>query len=74
MDTELLVHLLARSGASELASALQHVAGRAIGAYSLTILCAGRLYGLRDAYGLRPLVLMAISTSPGEPSACTCLE
>ena len=57
MDTELLVHLLARSGAPELASALQQVAARALGAYSLTILCAGRLYGLRDAYGLRPLVL-----------------
>jgi amidophosphoribosyltransferase len=57
MDTELLVHLLARSGAKDFATALQAACAEAVGAYSLTLLCDGRLYGFRDAYGVRPLVL-----------------
>jgi amidophosphoribosyltransferase len=57
MDTELLVHLVARSGAADWPAALRYAASRVLGAYSLTMVCAGRLYGLRDAHGLRPLVL-----------------
>ncbi|MBN1962564.1 MAG: amidophosphoribosyltransferase [Deltaproteobacteria bacterium] len=57
MDTELIVHLLARSHAVNFADALRAVAKRALGAYSLTLLCDGRVYGLRDALGIRPLVL-----------------
>lgn len=57
MDTELLVHLLARSQKKDLASALKEAALQAVGAYSLTLLCDGRVYGLRDPHGLRPLVL-----------------
>ena len=57
MDTELIVHLLAQSGAKNLAEALRIAAQRMVGAYSLTILCDGRVYGVRDAHGVRPLVL-----------------
>jgi len=57
LDTELLAHLIARSHAPDFPSALQHMAAAAIGAYSLTMLCAGRVYALRDPNGLRPLVL-----------------
>ncbi|MBI3180355.1 MAG: amidophosphoribosyltransferase [Deltaproteobacteria bacterium] len=57
MDTELMVHLMARSEAHTLADALKFMAGRAIGSFSLTMLCDGRAYALRDAYGVRPLVL-----------------
>ncbi len=57
MDTELLVHLLARSRASSFVEGLRAVAKRVRGAYSLTMLCDGRVYGLRDANGIRPLVL-----------------
>ncbi len=57
MDTELLVHLIARSHAASFPAALQKMAEAAVGAYSLTMLGAGRLYGLRDPNGLRPLVL-----------------
>lgn len=60
MDTELIVHLLARSHAPTFADALRAVAKRAVGAYSLTFLCDGRVYGLRDALGIRPLVLGAL--------------
>ena len=57
MDTELFVHLVARSGADSFEKALVYTAGRAVGAYSLTLLLEGRLFGLRDAHGVRPLVL-----------------
>jgi amidophosphoribosyltransferase len=57
MDTELLVHLIARSHAPDFPGALQAMARSAIGAYSLVMLCAGRVYALRDPNGLRPLVL-----------------
>ena len=57
LDTELLVHLIARSHAPDFPAALQYMASRAVGAYSLTMLCNGTLYGLRDPNGLRPLVL-----------------
>lgn len=57
MDTELMVHILARSHAPFFEDALKIVAKRAVGAYSLTMLRDGRVYGLRDANGIRPLVL-----------------
>jgi len=57
MDTELMVHVLARSHAPFFEDALKVVAKRAIGAYSLTMIRDGRIYGLRDANGIRPLVL-----------------
>lgn len=57
MDTELLVHLVARSGRRALPEALRAACERVVGAYSLTFLCDGRVYGLRDAYGIRPLVI-----------------
>ena len=57
LDTELLVHLIARSQAPDFPSALRYMAERAIGAYSLTMLCDGTIYALRDPNGLRPLSL-----------------
>jgi amidophosphoribosyltransferase len=57
MDTELLVHLIARSGAPDFEGSLRAMAERAVGAYSLTMLLEGRLFGLRDPHGIRPLVL-----------------
>lgn len=66
MDTELFVHLLTRSGHRDLPDALRAAATGVIGAYSITMLCAQRLYGLRDAHGVRPLVLGALPESdPG---------
>lgn len=57
MDTELIVHLLARSGAPDFVSALRTAAEACVGAYSLTLLVDGRVYGLRDPSGVRPLVI-----------------
>ncbi|MBI5508715.1 MAG: amidophosphoribosyltransferase [Deltaproteobacteria bacterium] len=57
MDTELIVHLLARSGAKSFVDALARAAGESLGAYSLVMICEGVLYALRDPHGIRPLVL-----------------
>ncbi len=59
MDTELLVHLLALSGEATIEEGLRAVAGKVQGAYSLTMICDGRLLCLRDPHGVRPLVLGA---------------
>lgn len=57
MDTELIVHLVARSLAKSFTEALRVACDQMHGAYSLTMLCDGRLYALRDPHGVRPLVL-----------------
>ena len=57
MDTELLVHCLARSGADDLVGALQAMSERVKGAYSLVMLCGEAIYACRDPHGIRPLVL-----------------
>ncbi len=57
LDTELLVHLIARSEASGFEEALKYMAKKALGAYSLAMIRGDKLYGLRDPHGLRPLVL-----------------
>lgn len=57
MDTELFVHLLTRSRQSDLYDALRRACEGVVGAYSLTLLCGQRLLALRDAHGIRPLVI-----------------
>lgn len=57
MDTEVMAHLVARSGAATFEQAFQLAARSMVGAYSLTMLSHGRLLGLRDPNGVRPLVI-----------------
>ena len=57
MDTELIAHLIAKSGKPNFVDALKAATKKLVGAYSLTIICDGRLYGFRDGHGVRPLVL-----------------
>ncbi|HUX19459.1 MAG TPA: amidophosphoribosyltransferase [Acidithiobacillus sp.] len=65
MDTEVIVHLLARvpgdDAGTRLAAALQQVSG----AYSLVCLTESRLIGVRDPMGFRPLVLGRLIDSGG---------
>jgi amidophosphoribosyltransferase len=65
MDTEVIVHLLARmpgdDAGSRLAAALRQVSG----AYSLVCLTETRLIGVRDPLGFRPLVLGRLIESGG---------
>jgi amidophosphoribosyltransferase len=56
-DTELLTALLADEPAADTIEALQRVLPRVRGAYSLVLLDEGRVIGVRDPHGFRPLVL-----------------
>jgi amidophosphoribosyltransferase len=56
-DTEVIVHLLARSQARNLSGALGDALNQVEGAYSLLVLTTDELYAVRDPRGFRPLVL-----------------
>ncbi len=61
-DTEVLLHLLARNPSSDLVECLQDALGKLEGAFSFTILSKEALFGIRDPYGFRPLVLGELET------------
>jgi len=56
-DTEVIVHLIARSAARNLSGALADALNQVEGAYSLVVLTRDEIYAIRDPRGFRPLVL-----------------
>ena len=68
-DTEVLVHLIARSKGegtvARVADALQQMQG----AYSIVFLTTDELVAVRDPHGFRPLCLGTLSSYPGLPGA-----
>lgn len=56
-DTEVIIHLLALSKATTIEDRLIDALGHIEGAYSLVVLSADKLIGVRDPLGIRPLVL-----------------
>ena len=56
-DSELLALLLCAAPGSSWSDLLHWMAGRARGSYALVLLAGGRLYGVRDPMGNRPLAL-----------------
>ena len=56
-DSEVFLHLIARSREESIEKALLESVDAAIGAYSIAIICDGRLFAARDPHGFRPLVL-----------------
>src|SRR5579872_6143596 len=56
-DTEVIVHLVARSTARNLPGALADALNQVEGAYSLMLLTRDEMYALRDPRGFRPLAL-----------------
>ena len=56
-DTEVIVHLVARSAARNLPGALADALSQVEGAYSLLVLTRDEMYAIRDPRGFRPLVL-----------------
>ncbi len=56
-DTEVFMHLLARSRAKSLSERIAEVMRQVKGAYSLIISTPDRLFALRDPFGFRPLVI-----------------
>ena len=56
-DTEVIVHLVARSSARNLTGALGDALNQVEGAYSLLVLTRDEVYAIRDPRGFRPLSL-----------------
>src|SRR3974390_1364094 len=56
-DTEVILHLVARSREGKLVDRFIDALSRIEGAYSLVVLTNGKLIGARDPLGIRPLVL-----------------
>ena len=56
-DSELFVHLIARSKATDLEGAFIDALGQVQGAYAVALLAPGKIFAARDPFGFRPLVL-----------------
>lgn len=57
IDSEIIVHLMARSEFSDFRDALIDALKQIKGAYSLLVMNRDTIYAIRDPHGLRPLVL-----------------
>ena len=57
LDTENLIHLIARSNANTLKNRIIESIPKIIGAYAFVILSENKLFAIRDPYGFRPLSL-----------------
>jgi amidophosphoribosyltransferase len=68
-DTEVIVHLIARSQARNLSGALGDALNQVEGAYSLVMLTEDELYAVRDPRGFRPLVLGRLPATEKSPEA-----
>jgi len=68
VDSEIILHLLARPSDEDRAHSLEAVMRRIQGAYSLVIMGEDELIGVRDPFGFRPLVLGKM-TAPKDASA-----
>src|SRR5579872_3513896 len=56
-DTEVIVHLVAKSSAKNVAAALADALNKVEGAYSIVVLTRDELFAIRDPRGFRPLNL-----------------
>jgi len=56
-DTEVVLHLMARSPAPDLIGRIRDAFGRVSGAYAIAMITRDRVIGLRDPRGWRPLCL-----------------
>jgi amidophosphoribosyltransferase len=68
-DTEVIVHLIARSPARNLSGAIGDALNQVEGAYSLLLLTTDELYAVRDPRGFRPLVLGRLPATESAPEA-----
>jgi amidophosphoribosyltransferase len=57
LDTEVILHLVARSKKPDLLEAIREALSRIEGAYSLLFLTENSLIAVRDPHGVRPLVM-----------------
>ena len=59
-DSELLAHMVARQGSSDLEEALGEVVPRLKGAFAFIVTDGRKVIGLRDGYGFRPLSVASL--------------
>jgi amidophosphoribosyltransferase len=64
MDTEVIVHLMARSKEKSFVERTVHALKQVEGAYSLLILTENEMIAARDPFGFRPLVLGQLKGAP----------
>jgi len=64
MDTEVIVHLIARSKEKSSVERIVHALKQVEGAYSLLILTEKEMVAVRDPFGFRPLVLGQLKDAP----------
>jgi amidophosphoribosyltransferase len=64
MDTEVIVHLIARSKEKTFVGRIIHALKQVEGAYSLLFLSEKEMVAVRDPFGFRPLVLGQIKGTP----------
>ncbi len=62
-DTEVIIHLIARSRATSVETRLVEALTAVEGAYSLVVMARDVLIGVRDPHGIRPLVLGRLGDS-----------
>ena len=65
LDTENLIHLIARSNKSRLRDRIIEGLEKIKGAYSFVLLSRGKLFAMRDPHGFRPLSLGEIVNDDG---------
>ncbi|MDQ3032414.1 MAG: amidophosphoribosyltransferase [Myxococcota bacterium] len=68
-DTEILVHLIARSREQTTVDRIADALKQMQGAYSIVFLTNDELVAVRDPHGFRPLCLGTLSSLPGLPGA-----
>ncbi|MFN9789598.1 MAG: amidophosphoribosyltransferase [Holosporales bacterium] len=73
-DTEVIIHLMAHSKASDVAERLIDALKQVTGAYSLVCLTENTILGVRDPAGVRPLVLGRLHGAPILASETCALE
>jgi amidophosphoribosyltransferase len=74
MDTEVIVHLIARSKEKTLVERAVEALKRVEGAYSLLFLTEKEMIAVRDPYGFRPLVLGMLKDAPVVASETCALD
>lgn len=62
-DSELILHLIARSKEQDIVNKILEAFSQIIGAYSVCILTDDKLFAIRDPYGVRPLAYGKLGNS-----------
>jgi amidophosphoribosyltransferase len=71
-DTEVIVHLIARSTETKLADQVVDALRKVQGAYSLLLMTEKEMIGVRDSFGFRPLVVGRLADQTYILSSETC--